>query len=80
MQVGLTTAAQLSTFVAPYAAEATIEEVARYLPVVGAAIASGMSFAATYYALHKLLGAVEDAALSVLREAHQETSAELEID
>ena len=44
------------------------------------AIASGMSFGATYYALYKLLGAVEDVALSVLREAHEKISAELEID
>ena len=80
LQVGLTTAAQVSGFLAPYAFEATVEDVARYLPVVGLAIASGMSFGATYYALYKLLGAVEDAALSVLKEAHEKTSAELEID
>ena len=80
LKVGLTTAAQLSGFLAPYAAEAAVEEATRYLPFVGLAIASGMSFGATYYALYKLLGSVEDAALSVLREAHEKTSAELEID
>ena len=81
LQVGLTTAAQLSEFLKPYAAEAAVEEATRlYLPYLGWAIASGMSFGATYYALYKLLGAVEDAALSVLREAHEKTSAELEID
>ena len=77
LQVGLTTAAQLNGFLAPYAAEAAVEEATRYLPVVGLAIASGMSFGATYYALYKLLRAVEDAALSVLKEAHENTSAEL---
>ncbi|XP_029182159.2 interferon-inducible GTPase 5-like [Acropora millepora] len=81
LKVGLTTAAQLSEFLAPYAAEAAAtEEVARYLPFIGLVIASNMSFGATYYALHKLLGAVEDAALSVLREAHEKAFAELEID
>ena len=80
LQVCLTTAPQLSEFLAPYAAEAAVEEAARYLPFVGLAIASGMSFGATYYGLYKLLGSVEDAALSVLREAHEKTSAELEID
>ena len=80
LKVGLTTAAQVSGFLAPYAAEATLEEFARYLPVVGVAIASGISFGATYYALYKLLGAVEDAALSVLKEAHEKTSTEMEID
>ncbi|KAK2548290.1 Interferon-inducible GTPase 1, partial [Acropora cervicornis] len=80
LKVGLTTAAQVSGFLAPYAADATLEEFARYLPVVGVAIASCMSFGATYYALYKLLGVVEDAALNVLKEAHEKTSAELEID
>ena len=80
VQVGFTTAAQLSEFIAPYATETAVEEAIRCLPFVGLAIASGMSFGATYYVLHKLLGSVEDAALSVLREAHAKTSAELEID
>ena len=80
LQVGLTTAAQLSEFLAPYAAEAAVEEATRYLPYVGLAIASGMSFGATYYALYRLLGSVEDAALSVLREAHEKIAADLEID
>ena len=80
LKVGLTTAAQLSGFLAPYAAEAAVEEATHYLPFVGLVIASGMSFGATYYALYRLLGTVEDATLSVLREAHEKTSAELEID
>ena len=79
-RVGFTAAAQLSEFLAPYyAAQSTVEQALRYVPIVGVAIASSMSYGATYYALYKLLGAVEDAALSVLREAHEHTSAELEI-
>ena len=56
--VSIRTVAQLSRFLAPYAAEATGKEVLRYVPVVGVAIASSMSYRATYYALEKLLGAI----------------------
>ena len=79
-KVALTTSTKLIEFLEPYVAEAFGKEVARYLPYVDLAIASGMSFGATYYALHKLLGAVEDAALSVLKEAHEKAFAELKID
>ncbi|XP_068701925.1 interferon-inducible GTPase 5-like [Montipora foliosa] len=80
VKVGLTTTAQLSGFLAPYAAEAAVEEVTRYLPFIGLAVASGMSFGATYYALCRLLGAVEQAALCVLREAAEKTAADFELD
>ncbi|XP_068696113.1 interferon-inducible GTPase 5-like [Montipora foliosa] len=80
VKVGLTTAAQLSGFLAPYAFEAAVEEATRYLPYVGFAIASGMSFAATYYALYRLLGTVEEAALCVLREAAEKTAADFELE
>ncbi|XP_015756359.1 PREDICTED: interferon-inducible GTPase 5-like [Acropora digitifera] len=63
LEVGLTTTAQLIEFLAPYVAAATGKKVERYLPAVGLAIASGMSFGATYYALYNLLVTVEDAAL-----------------
>ena len=56
--VSIRTVAQLSRFLAPYAAEATGKEVLRYVPVVGVAIASSMSYRATYYALEKRLGAI----------------------
>ena len=78
LKVGLTTAAQLGGFLATYATEAVLEEGARYIPFVGLAIASGMSFGATYHALSKLLGAVEEAALLVIKEAAEKTAADLE--
>lgn len=80
LKVGLTTVAQLSGFLAPYAAEAAVEEFTRYIPVVGLVIASGMSFGATYYALSNLLTNVEDAAKSVLQEAAEKTAADLEME
>ncbi|XP_074615929.1 interferon-inducible GTPase 5-like [Acropora palmata] len=77
-KVALTTSTKLIEFLEPFVAEAFGKKVARYvyLPVVSMVIASGISYGATYYALYKLLGAVEDAALSVLREADEKTSAQ----
>ena len=80
ISVGLTTAAQLSAFLAPYAAEAAVEEATRYIPVMGLAIASGMSFFTTYYGLSKLLTNVEEAAKLVLKEAAEKTAADLELE
>ena len=78
LSVGLTTAAQLSGVLAPYGAEAAVEEFTRYIPVIGLAIASGMSFGATYYALNRLLTNVEEAAKLVLKEAAEKSAADLE--
>ena len=80
LSVYLTTAAQLSGVLAPYAAETAFEEVTRYIPVIGSAIASGMSFGATYYALSRLLTDVEEAAKLLLKEAADKTAADLEQD
>ena len=80
LKVGLTTVAQLSRFLAPYAAQAALEEATRYIPVFGLVIASGMSFGATYYALSNLLTNVEEAAKLVLQEAAEKTAADLELE
>ena len=77
IKVGLTTAAQLSGILAPYAVEAAVEEVTRFIPFVGLAIASSMSFAATYFALSQLLKNVEEVALLILKEAPKKTAAKL---
>ena len=78
--VSLTTVAQLSGILAPFATEAAFKEVTRFIPFVGLAIASGMSFGATYYALTQLLKNVEEVALLVRREAAENTSAELHLE
>ena len=78
LSVTLTTAAQLSTYCASYAASTAIEEFTRYIPFVGPAIASSMSFSTTYYALSKLLTDVEKTAKVVLQEAAKKTAADLE--
>ena len=78
--VSLTTAAQLSEVLAPYAVEGAVEEATRFIPFVGLAIASGMSFGTTYYVLSQLLKNVEEVALLVLKEAAEKTAAELELE
>lgn len=78
LSVTLTTAAQLSPYFASYAASTAIEEFTRYIPFIGSAIASSMSFTTTYYTLRKILSDVEEAAKLVLKEAAKKTAADLE--
>ena len=79
-KICLTTTAQVSGFLAAYATEAAIEEFSRFIPLVGLAIAGGMSFATTYYGLTHCLEKVEESALSVLREAALKSIDNLETD
>ena len=76
---GRTIGAQLKGFLAPYIAEAAVEEFTRYVPVVGLVIASSMSFAATYFALSKFLTNVEGTAKLILKEAAAKIAANLEL-
>ena len=73
-KVCLTTATQLSGFLAAYAAEASAEEFTRFIPLIGLVIAGGMSFATTYYGLQHCLEEVEKVALTVLDEAAQKSA------
>ena len=73
----VTTAEELTGFLAPYFAGAAVEEFTRFIPVVGSAIAGGMSFGATYLALSDLLTNVEEAAKLVLKDAADQTPADL---
>ena len=63
-----------------YAGEANVKEFVRFIPLLGSAIAGGMSFATTYYALKNCLEKVEEAALSVLVEAAHKSADDLDID
>ena len=78
---GRTIAAQLRGLVAPYmyVAETALEEVIRYVPVVGLVIASGMSFGATYFVLSKFLTYFEETAKLVLKEAAAKVALALEL-
>jgi len=77
-KVCLTTVAQLSGFLAVYTAEAAVEDATRFIPFIGLAIASGMSFTTTYFVLKKLLKDVEEAAKLVLTEAAQKAFEEID--
>ena len=70
----LTTTAQVGAFLTAHAAESTVEEFARFIPLIGPVVAGGMSFGATYYGLKYCLEKVEEAALSVLDEAVQNSA------
>lgn len=77
-KVSLTTVAQLGGFLARYSAEAALEDVMRYVPILGLTIASGMSFVATCCALRKLLNYVEEVALLVIKEAAEKAGKEID--
>ena len=64
----LGTAMQIGGLVAAYSTESVVEEFARFIPVTGIAIASSLSYAATYYFLSKWLAKLEEIALKVLEE------------
>ena len=76
-EVSIQSTVQLSAFLAPYAAESTIEEYVRYVPYVGLAIAGGLSFAATFSALRGCLQKVEEASLAVIKESAEKGSEDL---
>ena len=59
---------QISGLLAAYATESVVKEFSRYIPVIGTAIGSSLSFGATYYLLTKWLGEMEEIALKALEE------------
>ena len=58
---------QIGRLVAAYTIE-DVEEFSRFIPFIGIAIASSLSYGATYYFLWKWLGQLEEIALKVLEE------------
>ena len=63
-----TSAVELGTRLATYAAGSTVEEFARYVPFIGSAIAGSISFSTTYYTLYKCLNELEQTAMDFLDE------------
>ena len=70
----LTTTAHVGAFLTAHAAESTVEEFARFIPLIGPVVAGGISFGATFCGLKYCLEKVEEAALSVLDEAVQNSA------
>ena len=69
--MALDSAMKIGGLVAAYATESVFEEFTRYIPFIGIAIASPMSYCATYYFLSEWLGRMEDIALDVLTQTLQ---------
>ena len=68
LRTTLGTALGIGGLVAAYSTESVVEEFARYIPFIGIAIASSLSYGATYHFLSKWLGKLEEIALKVLEE------------
>ena len=77
-KICITTAAQATAYLSTYAAETAVEEVVRFIPILGSFISSGISFTTTYAALQECLKTVEETALLVLKEAAIEANEELD--
>ena len=77
-KICITTAAQATAFLSVYAAESAVEEVVRFIPILGSLISSGLSFSTTLVTLQKCLESVEETALLVLKEAASEANEELD--
>lgn len=71
---------QLYAFLALYALKSGIQEGVRYVPLIGSAIAGGLSFAATFSALRGCLQKVEEASVAVIKESVKKGSEDLDSD
>ena len=71
---------QIANAVAAYGACSGVEEVARYIPILGSALAGTISFSSTYYFLHRSLSELEKTAMDYLDEVTTEVGDDLRID
>ncbi|XP_046844005.1 uncharacterized protein LOC124438055 [Xenia sp. Carnegie-2017] len=65
-QLCFTSATQLATIMATYATSSTVEEFARFVPVIGSAITEEISFCSTYFFLRNCVSQMESVALGFL--------------
>ena len=65
-QFCITSAAELTKRLASYVASSSAEEFARYIPILGTAVAGSISFCSTYYFLHRSLDELEKTAMDYL--------------
>ena len=69
-----------SFFASEASAEAAAEEVVRFIPFIGSAIAGTLSFAGTFTVLRIALNRIEAVALAVLEDAAQQSLDDLDLD
>ena len=67
-QFCITSAATVAKYFVSYAASSAVEEVARFIPILGIAVAGSISFSSTYYFLHRCLDNIERTAMDYLDE------------
>ena len=79
-QFCITSVAQVIKHLASYAASSAVEEVARYIPILGSAIAGSISFSTTKYFLHRCLDELERAAMDYLDEINMRVGDDLDLD
>ena len=65
-KVCLTSTVQIANLLATYVASTAAEEHARFIPLVGSAIAGSLSFGSIYFFLNKWLNELEETALKYL--------------
>ena len=76
----LTSAVQIGQLVAAYTASAAVEEVTRYIPLVGSFIAGSISFTSTHYFLNACLNELEETALNCLDTINAKVADDMALD
>jgi ABC-type multidrug transport system permease subunit len=71
---------QIANHLAKHVKKFTVEEISRYIPLVGGAIAGSISFSSTYYFLHGCLDELEKAALDFLEKLPTEAVGDVDSD
>ena len=81
LYLNFASAAGIASFLAKGASSAVAaEEVARFIPYIGSAIAGTLSFAGTFAVLHVALNRIEAVALAVLEDAAQRSVDDFDLD
>ena len=73
----ITSAAEVTKLLISYVASSAVEEVARYIPILGSAIAGSISFSSTYYFLHRSLDKFQKIAMDYLDELNTKVGDDL---
>ena len=76
----ITTAAEVAKGMESYAKSSAVEEVARYIPIAGIAIAGSISFYTTYYFLRDSLDELEKTAMDYLDKVNTKVGKDLRKD
>ena len=76
----ITSGVQIVNLMAAYGVSSTVEEVSRFIPIIGVAIAGSISFTSTHYFLHCCLNDMEKTTLQFLDVLNQRLADDLPLD